>query len=44
MLVAAALLEGFGRQLVQSLEWRLIIGWGVGALWLLWFLGAGRAR
>lgn len=44
MLLAAALLEGFARQLVQSLEWRLIIGWGIGALWLLWFLGAGRAR
>ena len=42
MLVAAAVLEGFGRQLVTSLEARLIIGWGVGALWLTYFLYAGR--
>ncbi|MEM9144904.1 MAG: stage II sporulation protein M [Pseudomonadota bacterium] len=42
MLVAAALLEGFARQLVQSLEARLALGWGVGALWLLWVLVAGR--
>ena len=44
MLVAAALLEGFGRQLVQDLEARLIIGWGIGALWLSWFLLGGRSR
>ena len=44
MLVAAGLLEGFGRQLVQSLEWRLVIGWGMGAFWLLWLLGSGRGR
>jgi uncharacterized membrane protein SpoIIM required for sporulation len=42
MLVAAAILEGFGRQLITGLEARLIIGWGVGALWLLWFARAGR--
>ncbi|MEM7213888.1 MAG: stage II sporulation protein M, partial [Pseudomonadota bacterium] len=42
MLVAAGLLEGFGRQLVQSLEWRLAIGWGIGALWLAWIVMAGR--
>ena len=42
MLVAAALLEGYGRQLVQDLETRLAIGWGIGALWLGWILFAGR--
>ena len=42
MLVAAAVLEGFGRQLVTGLEARLVIGWGVGALWLAWFALAGR--
>lgn len=42
MLVCAAFLEGFARQLVQGMEARFILGWGVGALWLLWFLGAGR--
>ncbi|MEM9197091.1 MAG: stage II sporulation protein M [Pseudomonadota bacterium] len=44
MLVAAALLEGFARQLVQSLDARLALGWGVGLAWLIWILGAGRAR
>ena len=44
MLVAAALLEGFGRQLVQDLTTRLWIGWGVGALWLAWFALAERGR
>lgn len=44
MLVAAALLEGFGRQLVQDLNTRLVIGWGVGALWLAWFALGGRGR
>lgn len=42
MLVAAGILEGFFRQLVQDLETRLAIGWGMGALWLAWFLLAGR--
>ncbi|MEL6582251.1 MAG: stage II sporulation protein M [Pseudomonadota bacterium] len=42
MLMVAALLEGFARQLVQSIELRLAIGWGVGALWLLWALLGGR--
>lgn len=42
MLIAAAALEGFGRQLVQSTELRLAIGWGAGALWLGWALVAGR--
>ncbi|MEM9710420.1 MAG: stage II sporulation protein M, partial [Pseudomonadota bacterium] len=44
MLLAAAFLEGFGRQLVQSAEARYAIGWGVGLLWLAWFSLGGRAR
>ena len=44
MLVAAALLEGFGRQLITSLEARVIIGWSVGALWLAWFASGRRRR
>lgn len=44
MLVAAGLLEGYGRQLVQDIQWRIAIGWGIGALWLLWFLMGGRRR
>lgn len=42
MLVAAALLEGFGRQLVQDMTTRYAIGWSVGALWLMWFCLPGR--
>ncbi|ODN69472.1 stage II sporulation protein M [Methylobrevis pamukkalensis] len=42
MLVAAALLEGFARQLVTGIGPRIAIGWGVGALWLGWLLLAGR--
>jgi uncharacterized membrane protein SpoIIM required for sporulation len=44
MLIVAAFLEGFGRQLVQDLGLRLLIGWGIGALWLTWFLLGGRSR
>lgn len=44
MLLAAAVLEGFGRQLVQDINARFIVGWGVGALWLAWFTLAGRGR
>lgn len=44
MLLAAGLLEGFARQMVQDLEMRFIIGWGVGALWLAYFALAGRGR
>lgn len=44
MLVAAGLLEGFARQLVQGLDWRLGVGWGIGLLWLLWLLLSGRRR
>ena len=44
MLLAAGFLEAFPRQLVTDTGARLIIGWGAGALWLAWFLLAGRAR
>ena len=44
MLIAAALLEGFARQLIQDMSTRLIVGWGIGALWLCWFALAGRRR
>ena len=42
MLIAAGLLEGFGRQLVTDLWARIVIGWGIGLCWLAWFLFAGR--
>lgn len=42
MLFVAALLEGFGRQLVQDLNVRIAIGWGVGLVWLAWFSLGGR--
>ena len=42
MLLAAGLLEGFGRQLVTSAPWRVAIGWGIGALWFFWLMFAGR--
>ncbi|MEM7267785.1 MAG: stage II sporulation protein M [Pseudomonadota bacterium] len=42
MLFVAALLEGFARQLIQTTEVRLAVGWGIGALWLVWFALAGR--
>ncbi len=44
MLVAAAFLEAFARQMVQDLTARFVIGWGVGALWLAWFVFTGRRR
>ena len=44
MLIAAGLLEGYGRQLVQDMSWRIGIGWGIGALWLAWFILSGRGR
>lgn len=44
MLLVASLLEGFGRQLVQDRTTRIAIGWGVGAMWLTWFVLGGRAR
>lgn len=42
MLFVAALLEGFARQLVQDMTTRYVIGWGIGGLWLAWFLLGGR--
>jgi len=44
MLLVAAVLEGFARQLVNDTGTRLALGWGVGALWLAWFTLAGRER
>ncbi len=44
MLLVAGLLEGFARQLITSTEIRLAVGWGIGALWLSWFMLAGRGR
>ena len=44
MLIAAGLLEGYARQLVQDINWRIAIGWGIGAAWLCWFLFSGRGR
>lgn len=44
MLVAAAFIEGFLRQLVQEPVWRLIIGWGMGAFWVSWLLLCGREK
>lgn len=43
MLLVAGLLEGFARQLIQDVDVRLAVGWGVGAVWLAWLLLAGRA-
>lgn len=44
MLVVAAVLEGFFRQLVQSAEMRFVIGWGVGALWIYWLFFTGKSE
>jgi len=44
MLVAAAFFEGFGRQLIQDVNSRLIIGWSIGFLWLAWFFLGGKAK
>ena len=44
MLLAAALLEGFARQLIQDRTTRYVVGWGIGALWLAWFTFGGRNR
>jgi len=44
MLIVAALLEGFARQLLQDMTSRYVVGWGIGALWLAWFVLGGRAR
>jgi len=42
MLIVAAVVEGFFRQIVQSTEVRLAIGWGIGAAWAAWLTLAGR--
>ncbi|MDA4848337.1 stage II sporulation protein M [Hoeflea poritis] len=42
MLIVAGLVEGFLRQLIHPTEWRLIIGWGLGLIWLSWLTLAGR--
>ncbi|WP_282119249.1 stage II sporulation protein M [Ruegeria atlantica] len=44
MLVVAALVEGFGRQLIQDKAIRYVIGWGLGLCWLAWFALGGRVR
>jgi uncharacterized membrane protein SpoIIM required for sporulation len=40
----AAILEGGFRQFVTSTELRYAIGWGIGGLWLAYFLRAGQRR
>jgi uncharacterized membrane protein SpoIIM required for sporulation len=42
MLVAAAFIEGFLRQLIQDPLWRIVIGWGMGLFWVGWLLLGGR--
>lgn len=42
MLIVAAVVEGFLRQLITDPWLRIGIGWGLGALWLSWLLLAGR--
>lgn len=44
MLVAAAVLEGFARQLVQDPGMRVIIGMLAGLFWIVWLGTAGRTR
>ena len=44
MLLAAGLLEGFGRQLITDLWSRIVIGWSIGGMWLAWFVLCGRSR
>ncbi|MEJ6393565.1 stage II sporulation protein M [Gymnodinialimonas sp. 2305UL16-5] len=44
MLLAAAALEGFARQLIQDPVIRYVVGWGIGALWLAWFALTGRTK
>lgn len=42
MLILAALIEGFLRQIVQDIWLRLGIGWGMGLFWLAWLTLSGR--
>ncbi|MBY3346778.1 stage II sporulation protein M [Rhizobium laguerreae] len=42
MLVVAAFIEGFLRQLIQDPLWRIVIGWGMGLFWVSWLLLGGR--
>ncbi|OWV84109.1 hypothetical protein ATY78_05195 [Rhizobium sp. R635] len=42
MLIIAAVIEGFLRQLIQDPFWRIVIGWGMGVFWMSWLLLAGR--
>lgn len=42
MLVIAALLEGIGRQTINTTGARLIVGWGMLGLWLAYFTLLGR--
>ena len=42
MLVIAAVLEGFARQLIQDTESRLIVGGAMLVFWLVYFFGLGR--
>lgn len=44
MLLVAAVIEGYGRQLIQDPEIRLAIGWGIGVLWVAYFAFVGRER
>ena len=37
MLIFAGIIEGYFRQAVNDLEWRLIIGWGLGAVVFAYF-------
>jgi uncharacterized membrane protein SpoIIM required for sporulation len=42
MLIVAAFIEGFLRQLIQDPFWRIAIGWGIGLFWVGWLLLGGR--
>lgn len=44
MLIVAAFLEGFMRQIIQSAEIRILIGWGMGVFWLTWLCFSGRGK
>lgn len=44
MLLAAGLLEGIGRQMIQETGLRYGIGWTIFALWIAYFVRAGRRR